>query len=245
MNTSSEPVVIFENADFVVLNKPSGLQVHPARVALTRHRQERNEPMLTEWIVKHFPETKTVGDDPATRPGIVHRLDKETSGVMIVPRTQDFFERMKKLFQEHAVQKEYRAIVEGVLENTSGVIDAPIGIKNGTLKRSIHATKMVKPAVTEYAVLQEGPAHDGKSYSLLSVMPKTGRTHQIRVHLRSIGHPIAGDTMYGSKKQPSFVKRLMLHAHTISFSLGTHQFVFEAPLPEEFTSFIKISTAAE
>jgi len=240
----TDPEVIYENSDFLVINKPSGLQVHPARINAGKLRRANKEtaPTLVDWLVEHYPEVKTVGDDPATRPGIVHRLDKETSGVMIVPRNQKTFEHLKTLFQKHEIKKIYLALVAGVPKNKEGVIDAPIGIKNGTLKRSVHATRMVKPAVTEYSVTKE--VHkNGETYALLNVKPATGRTHQIRVHLASIGHPIAGDTMYGKKKQPAFAKRLMLHALSLTFSDGRgRRFEFDANPPGDFNDAAEIST---
>lgn len=238
-----EPQIIFENKNFIILNKPSGWQVHPAKIAATkatkknRSRQEHEVPLLTEWLTSRYPELKNVGDDPVTRPGIVHRLDKETSGIMIVPRSQKMFEYLKNLFQKREVKKTYIAIVRGALKKDKGIIDASIGIKSGTLKRSIHSAKMAKPAITEYRVIKTFDI-DGEPYSLLEVKPKTGRTHQIRVHLASIGHPIIGDMLYGPKQQTSFFKRLMLHAKTISFADGRGGlYEFEAPAAEEFTDF--------
>ena len=232
--------IIFENADFLVLNKPSGLQVHPARIAEKKLHKRQNGheaesvPTLTGWLVEHYPEVRAVGDDPAMRPGIVHRLDKATSGVMVVPRNQKTFEYLKNLFQKHEVEKTYLALVRGTLKKRAGTIDAPIGIKNGTLKRSIHATKMAKPAVTEYKVIKE-MEKGGEAYSLLEVKPKTGRTHQIRVHLASIGHPIVGDRLYGPTKQPGFADRLMLHAQGIAFNDGHgSRFEFESKAPKAF-----------
>ncbi len=229
-----EPKVIFENDDFLVLDKPSGLQVHPARIAKKNVRKGsdgeviKNAPTLTDWLLEHYPEVKNVGEDPAMRPGIVHRLDKETSGIMIVPKNQKTFEELKLLFQEHKIQKTYIAVVAGVLNKKEGTIDAPIGIKNGTLKRSVFATRMLKPAITKYKVLKEFKK-DGNTYSLLEVAPETGRTHQIRVHLASIGHPIMGDALYGKKNHPTFALRLMLHARKLEFSddRGNH-FEFDA-----------------
>jgi 23S rRNA pseudouridine1911/1915/1917 synthase len=177
-------------------------------------------------LLEHYSEVHTVGDDPATRPGIVHRLDKDTSGVMLVSRNQKTFEYLKSLFQKHEMQKTYLAIVRGVPRPAEGVIDKPIGIKNGTLKRSVRSRKMVKEAVTEYKVLKIItppilPSERGGTpeFSLLEVRPKTGRTHQIRVHLASIGHPIVGDPLYGPKFQPPWADRLMLHALSIAFAL--------------------------
>jgi len=247
-----EPVIIYENKDFLILNKPSGLQMHPARInagklrrAAAQKHEDRGkiQPTLVDWLLEHYPEVKTVGDDPATRPGIVHRLDKDTSGIMVVPKNQKTFEHLKALFQKHEVKKTYLALVVGTPKNKTGVIDAPIGIKNGTLKRSVNATKMVKPAVTEYKVLEEFRKNDGEMYSLLEVSPRTGRTHQIRVHLASIGHPIVGDKLYGKHAQPAFAHRLMLHAKSLVFSDdGGNRFAFDVEPPNGFRDVSAIST---
>jgi 23S rRNA pseudouridine1911/1915/1917 synthase len=233
------PTIIFENDDFLVVNKPAGLVVHAARVSARRREDEARaaEPTLVDWLVKRYPKIKTVGDDPALRPGIVHRLDKATSGVMIVAKTQASFERLKKLFQDHRMKKTYYALVRGVPKNKKGTIDAPIGIKNGSLKRSIHSSKMAKPAVTEYAVVKIIARGDGdkEQYSLLKISPLTGRTHQIRVHLASIGHPIVGDALYGKKTDAAAAPRLMLHAAALAFSDDAgNRFEFEAPFPPDF-----------
>jgi 23S rRNA pseudouridine1911/1915/1917 synthase len=231
---SLEPKIIFENKDFFVVNKPSGLLVHGVRISgRKRVDEERSkEPTLAAWMAERYPEIRSVGDEPALRPGIVHRLDKETSGVMLVARTQEYFEYLKSLFQKHEIKKVYNALVFGVPKKEHGMIDAPIGIKNGTLKRSIHVSKMAKEAVTEYKVVSKYKAADtNDEYALVEVRPQTGRTHQIRVHLASIGHPIVGDRLYGKKTQPQFATRLMLHAVSIAFS-GAHgeHFEFEANL---------------
>jgi 23S rRNA pseudouridine1911/1915/1917 synthase len=233
------PEIIFENKDFLVVNKPAGLMVHGVRVSGKRRIDEARgaEPTLVDWLIARHPEVKNVGDDPALRPGIVHRLDKATSGVMIIAKTQASFERLKKLFQEHDMRKTYVALVHGVPKNKTGVIDAPIGIKNGSLKRSVHSSKMAKPAVTQYSVMKEigKSSTDTERYALLKVNPKTGRTHQIRVHLASIGHPIVGDALYGKKSGVVTAPRLMLHAAMLEFADGDgNRFAFEAPLPAEF-----------
>jgi 23S rRNA pseudouridine1911/1915/1917 synthase len=229
-----EPAVIFENDDFLVIDKPAGLMVHGVRLSSKRRVDEERakERTLVDWLIERYPEIRTVGDEPQLRPGIVHRLDKETSGVMLVAKTQTSFEYLKSLFQEHKIKKIYEALVVGIPKKVHGIIDAPIGIKNGTLKRSIHVTKMAKEAVTEYEVIKKyDPSEDSKSFSLLKVMPRTGRTHQIRVHLASIGHPIVGDRLYGGKNQPFFANRLMLHASSIEFSgADGSRFVFEVHL---------------
>lgn len=227
-----EPEVIFENKDFIIVNKPSGLMVHAVKINSKRRIDEERskEPTLVDWLIKRYPEIKMVGDEPTLRPGIVHRLDKDTSGVMIVARTQASFEYIKSLFQKHEIKKTYEALVFGIPKKDHDIINAPIGIKNGTLKRSIHVSKMAKDAVTEYRVIKKY-----KDFALLEVKPQTGRTHQIRVHLASIGNPIVGDKLYGKKIQPPFATRLMLHASSIEFlgENGDH-FVFEVQLSTSF-----------
>jgi 23S rRNA pseudouridine1911/1915/1917 synthase len=207
-----EPVVIYKDKSLLAINKPAGLLVH----GRNKHIKEA-ESTLTEWLLEHFPEVRTVGDDPAFRPGIVHRLDKDTSGVILVPRTHAYFLYLKELFKKREIQKTYLALVVGIPKEKSGVINRAISMKNGTVKRTLRSGKMTKEAVTEYALLgtQE---RSGEIYSLLRVTPKTGRTHQIRIHLASIGHPIVGDALYGKKKQPAWVTRLMLHALSVEFT---------------------------
>ncbi len=242
-----EPEVIFEDKDLVAVDKPAGLMVHAVRVNDDRHpsrarrrgdEERRKEPTLTAWLVSRYPEMKAVGDDPVMRPGIVHRLDKATSGVMVAARTQAAFERLKRLFQEHRMRKTYLALVHGVPKNKKGTIDAPIGITAGSLRRSVHSPKMAKSAVTEYEVVESS---DDGQYALLRVRPKTGRTHQIRVHLASIGHPIVGDPLYGGRRARrgadghAVPSRLMLHAASLEFTgADGGRYEFEAPLPPEF-----------
>src|ERR1700685_121466 len=132
-----EPEIVYENKNFLAINKPSGLLVHRAKIA---NHTSSAEPTLVDWLLKHRPEIKNVGDDPAQRPGIVHRLDKDTSGIMLIPKTQEYFEYLKSLFQKHEIKKTYYAVVRGGLKEKEGTIDKPIGIRNGTLKRSVRST---------------------------------------------------------------------------------------------------------
>lgn len=226
------PEVIYKDPEFLVINKPYGLLVH-------KTNSTRNEHTITEWLIKAFPETKKVGDDPELRPGIIHRLDKATSGVMLIARTQDAFEYFKKQFQGKKIIKKYSALVWGKTEER-GVIDKPIGLKPGTTRRVTRGKnlKMVKDALTEYRRLEV--LHFGNdTFTLLSVLPKTGRTHQIRVHLQSLHHPIVGDPIYSSKletkkAQDLGVLRLFLHATSLEFSdLHGKRLTVEAVLPSE------------
>lgn len=225
-----EPKIVYEDKNFLGIYKPAGMLVHPisanskwpiANGKLQKaNRKKQNEPCatLTDWLVERFPEIKTVGDEPGMRPGIVHRLDKDTSGIMIVPRNKEYFEYFKNLFKTRQIEKKYLAVVFGEPKEKGGVIDKPIGIKSGSVKRSVHSEKMLKNAVTEYKV-KKTFTFEGTKFSLLEVFPKTGRTHQIRVHLAFIGCPVVGDRVYGAKKQPTFGERLMLHAYSIEFPI--------------------------
>lgn len=232
----AEPQIIYEDENFMAVNKPAGLLVHEARS--TKHVSADGlvprEPTLVDWLIKKHPEIRAVGDDRETRPGIVHRLDRETSGVMVVAKNQKYFEYLKSLFQKHLIKKLYLALVFGELLPESGTIKKPIGLKSGTTKRSVHSTKFLKDAETYYKVVGRFPG-----FSLVEVSPKTGRTHQIRVHLASIGHPVVGDSFYGPKKQPERVTRLMLHALSVEFAAAEGKMLkIEAEPPRDFNEFI-------
>src|SRR3989344_8368647 len=132
------PEIIYEDKNFLVLNKPAGLLVHgPCK-------------SLVDWLLVHYPEVKSVGDDPETRPGIVHRLDRETSGTLLVPRNQESYIYFKKLFQSHEVKKTYLALVRGVVHEKEGLINKPLGLKTGSVKRTVFTknARMIKEAIT-------------------------------------------------------------------------------------------------
>lgn len=178
------------------------------------HSKSSGEKTLADWLLENRPEVKGVGDSPE-RPGIVHRLDKETSGAMLVAKNQKSFDYLKNLFQSRQIKKTYLAWVYGKPEPEKGTIDKPIGLKAGTIKHSVYSQKMSKPAITDYRTIKTEEALGGV-FSLLEVSPKTGRTHQIRVHLKSIGHPVLGDNLYGPKNDN--FSRLMLHAYSLEFT---------------------------
>lgn len=235
--------LIYETKDFIAVNKPAGVLAHPIK--------DSKEETLVDWALKRYPEIKNVGDDPEIRPGIVHRLDRDTSGVILICRNQRFFEYLKNLFKTHQVKKTYLALAWGELEPKSGEINAPIGIKSGTIKRTVwqKRAKDLKEAITEYKVLNyyqhksDLNQHESATFSLLKVTPKTGRTHQIRIHLASINHPVAGDKLYGSKKikLPFGLNRQFLHAYSLEFnSADGSRIKIEAELPEELKGFLQI-----
>ncbi len=234
MDLVNKTRLIYKGGDFICISKPSGLLVHSAP-----HMKRNNEPTLVDWLIENFPSVKDVGDDTDYRPGIIHRLDKETSGIMIVPLNQEMFVFMKKLFSEHKIKKTYKAIVQGDIKE-EGRIDVPIGIKSGTVKRTLFSGKMSKDAITDFK--KEYSFEKNKElFSLVSVMPKTGRTHQIRVHMNSIHHPVIGDPLYGGKKNKKLAERLMLHAFSLEFEDTKGRNVYlESSLPKDFVSFLDL-----
>ncbi|MFA7319175.1 MAG: RluA family pseudouridine synthase [Parcubacteria group bacterium] len=222
--------IISQDENIIVVDKPAGLQVHPSA------RNEKDT--LVNGLLDKFPEIEKVGDAPAIRPGIVHRLDLGTSGILVVARNQETFLSLKKKFKDREMKKKYWAVVHGAPEK-NGVIDAPLA-RAANYKKQIVANgktrTMIRAAVTEYEVLEKNDR-----FALLEVSPKTGRTHQIRVHLSSIGHPIVGDEKYAQKKftDNAGANRLMLHAKKLEFGLGTKKYRLEVPLPSDFRDFLE------
>lgn len=227
--------IIHEEKEFVVVDKPAGV--------LTHGTARSEEESLADEVALKYPEIRHVGDDPILRPGVVHRLDKDTSGVILFARTQDFFEYLKSCFKEGKVKKTYCALVWGKTKE-QGIIDMPIGLKSGSIKRSVLAKnmKMVKSAITEYKTLEHF-IFEEKDFSLVQVYPKTGRTHQIRVHMAHIGHGIVGDPLYMKRKDPFHVHGQLLHAEIIEFPLPEgKQAHFEAPVEGDFARVLGVLT---
>lgn len=223
--------IIHKEKGFVVVNKPPDVLVH--------RTTKSSDPALADELLLKYPEMKNVGDAPDVRPGVVHRLDRDTSGIVIFALTQDFFDWLKNCFKTGEVKKTYRALVWGETPGR-GVIDFPIGLKPGTTKRSVRARnmKMVKEAKTEY-VCERVFDYDGQKFSLLKIYPHTGRTHQIRVHLLAIHHAVVGDEMYGKRENPFGLKRQFLHADTIEFPLPDgKRMSFGADLPEDLEAVL-------
>jgi 23S rRNA pseudouridine1911/1915/1917 synthase len=210
--------VIYEDADVVVINKPAGILVHDTPT-------KKGEPTIVG-----FASTKSNDPDP-DRPGIVHRLDRDTSGVMIIAKTEAAKEFLQKQFHDRLTSKEYLALVEGHLRQAEATISLPIGRKSGSARYVIGLTG--KPAETTYKVEAEFAHH-----SYIHAFPKTGRTHQIRVHLAHLGHPIAGDRLYGGHRTLGLIRQF-LHAHRLSLQLPSgQQRSFEAPLPPDLQTIL-------
>lgn len=227
-NPSIKLKIIFENKDIIVIDKPAGLTVHPIN--------PEQDDTLVNGLIASYPEIKKVGDD-ALRPGIVHRLDKDTSGLMVVVKNNSAFEYLKKQFAEQKVVKKYLALVIGKVKDKKGIITKAISLsKKDHKKRSALLDDKAKKAWTEYQVLKSF-----KDYTLLEVKPKTGRTHQIRVHLASIGHPLAGDKQYKFKRQPwpENLNRQFLHAAYLKFQLPDGKMMeFKSELPKDLEEVI-------
>lgn len=224
--------ILFETDQVVVVNKPAGVAVHPGvgREAVT----------VASWFVERYPMVAAVGEDP-TRPGIVHRLDKDTSGVLMLAKTHEAYAALKRQFQSRHVKKEYVALVFGVPGMKDGRITRPLlRSRRNPLRRTVDEAG--KEAITEWRLERKF----GDRFALLRVWPLTGRMHQIRVHLHFLGYPIVGDTLYTFKRQrpPVGVKRQLLHAERLTVSLprlGPQTFV--APLPDDFQAVLATLTA--
>ena len=248
--------ILYEDESVLVVNKPAGLVVHaaiaphggvrPTHRGNDVSRDERTtEPTLVDWLLAKYPHIKDVGDtsklqpttynlSPILRSGIVHRLDRETSGVMVVAKTQAAFDFLKKQFQGRSVEKVYHAIVYGVVKKDEGVIRRAIGKSPSDFRRrsaTRGARGTMREAVTEYKVLKRGREH-----TLLEVRPKTGRTHQIRVHLLAINHPVLADSLYAPRRPKALgMERTALHAKRLSLTLPSGQpLSVEAPYTEDF-----------
>jgi len=230
--------ILYEDPSIIVVDKPAGLVVHPAA--------GNPSGTLVNALLYHCKDLG--GINGILRPGIVHRLDKDTSGVMVVAKDDEAYHQLTKQFKNRTVGKVYLAIVYGSLHSIEGLIDAAIGRHPKERKRMSTQTKKGRVAMTRWRRVEN---LDG--FSLLEVHPQTGRTHQIRVHLSAIGHPILGDPLYGRKGRPGsiqdpvlkeFVKRMnrqALHAYRLAFDHPRtgRQVQFEAPLPQDMKDVLE------
>lgn len=258
--------VLYEDSDVLAIDKPSGIMVHTDG--------KIKEKTITDWILKNYPKLKGVGE-PVTfdnkeidRPGIVHRLDKETSGVLLVMKTKKAFAYFKKQFMERKIKKTYCAIVSGWVKNDHDTINKPIGRSPSDFRRRLAgrgARGELREAITEYKVLKRFKASCTQNFhscalprvrvgtlgdknfvhtqpfSYLEIHPKTGRTHQIRVHMKYINHPVVCDSLYNPNGPcPKGLDRLALHAESIEFKNPKGKTVkIHSPLPKEFEKMLK------
>lgn len=217
--------VVYEDQDLIVVDKPAGMVVHPAHGHPTG--------TLVNALLARYPDLPA---DEDNRPGIVHRLDKDTSGLIVVARNEHARRDLQRQFRKRKVEKAYLALVEGAVETKRGKIDAPIGRDPRRRKRMAVVRRGGRQALTEYRVLEYLGDH-----TLLEIRPVTGRTHQVRVHLAFIGHPVVGDTVYGYRKQRLGLKRQFLHAQRLGFHLpSSGEYVtLSAELPSELSEVLE------
>lgn len=220
--------ILYEDQDILIVNKPKNMVVHPA--------PGHYEGTLVNAVMYHC-KGELSGINGVLRPGIVHRIDKDTTGSVIVCKNDEAHNAIAKLLKTHDVTRKYRAIVYGVVKHEQGTVDAPIGRHPNDRKKMAVNEKNGKHAVTHYKVLE----HLGQ-YTYIECQLETGRTHQIRVHMASIGHPLLGDTVYTSRKSPFHLEGQVLHAMTIGFvhPRSGNYIEVEAPLPEYFEKLLKI-----
>jgi 23S rRNA pseudouridine1911/1915/1917 synthase len=219
-------VILHEDADIIVIDKPAGLVVHPGAGNL--------EGTLANALLHRYPEIGAVG--PPERPGIVHRLDKDTSGVIVVARSPRAYESLLGQFKRHEVEKTYLALVNGRVSAPEGRMRWPIGRHPSDGKRISVRSRHPRDAETLFRVLRLF-----RDSTLLEVRPLTGRTHQIRVHLAAAGHAVLGDQLYGTKKRARRYPRLCLHAARLAFlHPGTGERVeFSAPAPPDLEAVVR------
>ena len=234
--------IVFEDADLAVINKPAGMTVHAGAGAT---EEQRNRGTLVNALLHHFGQLSSVGGE--LRPGIVHRLDKATSGLLVVAKSDEAHRRLASQFARRQVKKEYIALVQGWLKQDRGTISSSIGRDRVRRTRMTTLRSGGREAITHYAVDRRLESSYGK-FTLLTVRIDTGRTHQIRVHLASLRHPVVGDTLYGAPRELKSklagslsLSRNFLHAATLEFQHPrTGELLsFSAPLPAELEAFLQ------
>jgi len=219
--------VVYTDDDVIVVNKPAGLIVHPGA--------GRPDKTMVNGLLARFPEIENVGQEG--RPGIVHRLDGETSGLLVVARTNTAYDSLSAAMARHDVERVYAAVVSGIVSDDRGLIDAPIG--RSTQRRTRMAViSDGREARTHYEVRARSAEEPPATY--LRCQLDTGRTHQIRVHLSAIGHPVLGDPTYGNRTSRAGFSRVALHAQQLGFvhPVSGEELLFEAPIPADLEELL-------
>lgn len=252
MRSVSNIKILYEDGDIVAIDKPAGISVHGDG--------KSSKKTISDWVLKKYPEAKDVGEpvelangNAIQRHGIVHRLDKETSGVLLIAKTQEGYWHLKKQFKDRKVKKTYHVFIYGKMRDERGIIDRPIGRATGSVRKWACSPRTsltgdgrratgnktrgeMREAVTKFKVVKSVmPA------SLLEVWPQTGRTHQIRVHMQALGHPVVADSLYAPSRESVYgFKRLALHAKRLIFNdLKGNLVEVESPFPTDFKEAMK------
>jgi len=226
--THFQLLVIAETENYLIINKPAGLTVH-------KPNPESSMITLADMLLQKYPDLKKIGEHPL-RPGIMHRLDKNVSGIMIIAKTQTMYTYLKNQFQSRQTQKTYLGLVYGHMPETAGRIDFPIIRSRSGKMVARPKSQSGKEAVTLYETITQYP-----HFTYLKLMPKTGRTHQIRLHLNALGHPLVGETLHIPKKLKLFknIDRIFLHALRLGFfDLQGDWQEYEIPLPPELHTIL-------
>lgn len=225
--------IVYEDSHIVVINKPQGMVVHPAHGNYTG--------TVVNALLEHCGSLSDynglTGINGVMRPGIVHRIDKDTSGIIVIAKTNEAHLSLSEQLKEHSISRKYTALLEGKLKDDTGTVETLIGRNPKDRKKMAVVHTNGKRAVTHYRVLER---FDG--YTLIEAVLETGRTHQIRVHMSHLGHPVVGDTVYGYKKQRFQTEGQLLHARVLGFiHPASGEYVeFEAPLPNYFEKILEI-----
>ena len=232
--------IVFENTHVVIIDKPPGIIVHPD--------DRQDEFTISQWLKETY-NLKGVGE--AEREGIVHRIDRNTTGILVLAKDNIAYTLLKRQFKDHTIRKVYRAIVEGHIRHDTGMISLPIARARSDFRKKTVVDMFSedfrgeeKEAITRYKVLARSTGKDGRHYSYVEVYPLTGRTHQIRAHFRGIRHPIVGDDLYGSQKGKDVAPRSMLHAYSITIDIpgdkeGVKEHTIIAEIPEDMEKTLK------
>lgn len=219
--------IVYEDEHLLVVNKPKGMVVHPAAGNYTG--------TLVNGLLYHCKGNLS-GINGVLRPGIVHRIDKNTSGLLVVAKSDIAHNSLSEQLKEHSITREYHAVVYGHLKSENGTVDAPLGRHSIDRKKMCVTDKNSKSAVTHYEVMEEF-----RDFTYIKCILETGRTHQIRVHMAYIGHPLAGDDVYGPKKVITELEGQCLHAAKLGFihPVRGEYMEFKSPLPEVFEKFLQ------
>jgi len=218
--------IVYEDIDVAVINKPQGMVVHPAA--------GHHSGTLVNALMNNVEDLSSING--VLRPGIVHRLDKNTSGLLIIAKNDMSHSFLSDCLKEHSINRIYYALVEGVVKNDKGIINAPLGRSEKDRKKRCVTTKNSKEAITNYEVIKRY-----KKYTLIKLKLETGRTHQIRVHMKHIGHPVVGDDVYGKEDKKFGLKGQLLHSKSIGFIHPTTKkyLEFDSELPDYFKKVLE------
>lgn len=228
--------IIFEDENILVVNKPAGLVAHPFDFS--------SEKTLLDFVFEKYSEIAEIKNEKVLQDkriinlgGLIHKLDRETSGIILFAKNKKTFDEIKKLFEERKIKKTYVAKVDGIVKEDEFVIDAPLAREKKSYRQVVNPESRrgeLREAITNVKVLDPSVGEAGRKddYTFVELNPVTGRTHQLRAHMKYVGHPILGDKIYGNKNDKH--ARLMLHAQKLDFILNGEIFKFETEIPKEF-----------